>query len=163
MGRPSDWAREVTGRAPMRSPGAPAIQRSVERLFWDKIAEGLLPTEAGVAVGVSPVMGSRWFRDAGGMSPYSWSRPGGRYLSFAEREEIALLRVQRKGVRQIAQALGRNRSTISRELRRNAATRCGKLDYRASVAQWKAELFARRPKTANSLRTNSFATTSSSA
>ncbi len=38
-------------------------------------------------------MGSRWFRDAGGMSPYSWSRPGGRYLSFAEREEIALLRV----------------------------------------------------------------------
>ncbi|WP_419198104.1 IS30 family transposase [Nocardia vinacea] len=132
----------------MRSPGAPGIQRSVERLFWDKIAEGLLPTEAGVAVGVSPVMGSRWFRDAGGMSPYSWSRPGGRYLSFAEREEIALLRVQGKGVRQIAQALGRSPSTISRELRRNAATRGGKLDYRASVAQWKAELFARRPKTA---------------
>ena len=39
-------------------------------------------------------------------------------------------------------------STISRELRRNAATRGGKLDYRASVAQWKAELAARRPKTA---------------
>jgi hypothetical protein len=39
-------------------------------------------------------------------------------------------------------------STISRELRRNAATRGGKLDYRASVAQWKAELVARRPKTA---------------
>ncbi len=148
MGRPSDWMREVTGRAPMRSPGAPGTPRSVERLFWDKIAEGLLPTEAGVAVGVSPVKGSRWFRDAGGMSPYSWSRPGGRYLSFAEREEIALLRVQGKGVRQIAQVLGRSPSTISRELRRNAATRSGKLDYRASVAQWKAELFARRPKTA---------------
>ena len=148
MGRPSDWVREVTGRAPMRSPGAPGIQRSVERLFWDKIAEGRLPTEAGVAVGVSPVMGTRWFRDAGGMSPYSWPRPGGRYLSFAEREEIALLRVQGKGVRQIAHVLGRSPSTISRELRRNAATRGGKLDYRASVAQWKAELFARRPKTA---------------
>ncbi len=146
MGRPSDWMREVTGRAPMRSPGAPGTPRSVERLFWDKVAEGLLPTEAGVAVGVSPVKGSRWFRDAGGMSPYSWSRPGGRYLSFAEREEIALLRVQGKGVRQIAQVLGRSPSTISRELRRNAATRGGKLDYRASVAQWKAELFARRPK-----------------
>ena len=39
-------------------------------------------------------------------------------------------------------------STISRELRRNAATRGGKLEYRASVAQWKAELMARRPKTA---------------
>lgn len=82
------------------------------------------------------------------MSPRSWSPPGGRYLSFAEREEIALLRVQGKGVRQIAQALGRSPSTISRELRRNAATRGGKLDYRASVAQWRAELFARRPKTA---------------
>jgi IS30 family transposase len=33
-------------------------------------------------------------------------------------------------------------------LRRNAATRCGKLEYRASVAQWKSELIARRPKTA---------------
>ncbi len=103
--------------------------------------------------------GSRWFRDAGGMSPYSWSRPGARYLSFAEREEIALLRVQGKGVRQIALALGRSPSTVSRELRRNSATRGGKLDYRASVAQWKAELFARRPKTANSLITNSFGNT----
>jgi IS30 family transposase len=45
-------------------------------------------------------------------------------------------------------ALGRSPSTISRELRRSAATRGGKLHYRASVAQWKAELFARRPKTA---------------
>ena len=39
-------------------------------------------------------------------------------------------------------------STISRELRRNAATRGGYLDYRASVAQWKAELMAHRPKPA---------------
>jgi IS30 family transposase len=44
--------------------------------------------------------------------------------------------------------LGRSPSTISRELRRNAATRCGRLEYRASVAQWKAERAARRPKTA---------------
>ncbi|MBF6222620.1 IS30 family transposase [Nocardia abscessus] len=85
------------------------------------------------------------------MSPYSWSPPSGRYLSSAEREEIALLRVRGKGVRQIAQTLGRSPSTISRELRRNAATRGGKLDYRASVVQWKAELFARRPKKARLL------------
>jgi IS30 family transposase len=44
--------------------------------------------------------------------------------------------------------VSRSPSTISRELRRNAATRAGKLEYRASVAQWKAELVARRPKTA---------------
>jgi IS30 family transposase len=72
----------------------------------------------------------------------------GRYLSFQEREEIALLKAQGAGVREIARRLGRAPSTISRELRRNAATRGGKLDYRASVAQWKAELMARRPKTA---------------
>ncbi|MFF7945049.1 IS30 family transposase [Nocardia gamkensis] len=88
------------------------------------------------------------------MSPYSWSPPSGRFLSFAEREEIALLRARGSGVRQIAAALGRSPSTISRELRRNAATRGGKLDYRASVAQWKAELFARRPKVSK-LVTNS--------
>src|ERR1700728_2841619 len=75
-------------------------------------------------------------------------RPSGRYLSFPEREEIAILNSQGVGVREIARRLGRAPSTISRELRRNAATRGRKLEYRASVAQWKAELIARRPKTA---------------
>ena len=52
------------------------------------------------------------------------SKPlSGRYLSFAEREEIAILRVQEHGVCAIARKLGRAPSTISRELRRNAATR----------------------------------------
>ncbi len=51
-------------------------------------------------------------------------------------------------MREIARALGRDPSTISREVRRNAATRASKLDYRAGVAQWKAELAARRPKPA---------------
>ena len=71
-----------------------------------------------------------------------------RYLSFAEREEIGLLRAQDVGVREIARRIGRSSSTVSRELTRNAATRGGKLEYRASVAQWKAELVARRPKPA---------------
>ncbi len=57
-----------------------------------------------------------------------------------------MLRVQKRGVREIARRLGRHPSTISRELRRNAATRCGRLDYRASVAQWHADRAARRPK-----------------
>jgi IS30 family transposase len=72
----------------------------------------------------------------------------GRYLSFSEREEIAILKAQGVGVNETARRLGRSPSTISRELRRNAATRGGKLEYRASVAQWKAELVARRPKVA---------------
>ena len=72
----------------------------------------------------------------------------GRYLSLAEREEIAILRARGYGVREIARSLGRSPSTISRELRRNAATRSGQLEYRATTAQWHAERRAKRPKTA---------------
>ena len=72
----------------------------------------------------------------------------GRYLSFTEREEIAILRAGGCGVREIARQLGRSSSTISRELRRNAATRGGGFEYRASTAQWHADRRARRPKSA---------------
>ena len=75
-------------------------------------------------------------------------KPTGRYLSFAEREEIALLKAQDKGVREIARAIGRDPGTVSRELRRNAAVRYGSSGYRASVAQWKADRAAKRPKVA---------------
>src|SRR5690625_3450698 len=132
----------------MVSPGAPSSRRGIERQFWKEIATGVSSDAAAVSVGVSSAVGSRWFRQGGGMATITLAEPGGRYLSFVEREEIALLRAQKKGVREIARTLDRNPSTISRELRRNAATRAGKLEYRASVAQWKAELMARRPKPA---------------
>jgi len=68
---------------------------------------------------------------------------------------------QGHGVQEIARHLGRaasnqevrRTSTISRELRRNAATRSGGLEYRATAAQWHAERAARRPKVAK-LATN---------
>jgi len=132
----------------MKSPGAPALRRDVERGFWREVAKGLTSEEAAVAVGVSEAAGSRWFRERGGMATFMVAPVTGRYLSFSEREEIALLKAQGNGVREIARRLGRDPSTISRELRRNAATRGGTLDYRASVAQWKADLVAQRPKTA---------------
>lgn len=72
----------------------------------------------------------------------------GRYLSFVEREEIALLCAGRYGIRESSRRLGRAPSTISRELRRNAATRGGGLEYRATTAQWHADRSARRPKPA---------------
>jgi IS30 family transposase len=72
----------------------------------------------------------------------------GRYLSFAEREEIAILRAGGCGVREIARRTARAPSTISRELRRNAATRGGSRQYRATTAQWHADRRARRPKAA---------------
>jgi IS30 family transposase len=148
MGRPAGWMTTRTGRPAMRSPRCPPIRRDAERAFWIKIAEGLTSEDAAVACGVSGPVGSRWFRERGGMPSIQLTALSGRYLSFVEREEIALLKAQGFGVREIARRLGRPPSTISRELRRNAATRRGQLDYRASVAQWKAELMARRPKAA---------------
>ena len=117
-------------------------------MFCIEIAKGLLPEEAARVVGASQPVGGRWFHNAGGMPPFKLEPLSGRYLSFHEREEIALLKVQGAGVRKIARTIGRDPGTVSRELRRNAATRGQKLEYRASVAQWKAGLTARRPKPA---------------
>jgi IS30 family transposase len=142
------WAADRALRPAMRSPGRPEPSRAVQRAFWRLIAQGATTEDAAAEVGVSTPVGSRWFRHAGGMSPISLDEPTGRYLSFAEREEIALLNVQNHGVRAIARRIGRDPSTISRELRRNAATRANQRGYRAGVAQWKAQQAAKRPKTA---------------
>ncbi|ESY59952.1 transcriptional regulator [Mesorhizobium sp. LNHC232B00] len=76
-----------------------------------------------------------------------WAKPpSGRYLSFREREDIALELAKGIGIRAIARKLGRPPSTIWREVRRNAATRSGNLDYRASAAQWHADRASRRPR-----------------
>jgi IS30 family transposase len=142
-----------SGRSKLHSPGRPsAARRENYQLFWASVASGCSTEEAAIAAEVSPAVGARWFRGAGGMPPSHYSKSAkplsGRYLSFAEREEIALLRVQGHGVCNIARKLGRASSTISRELRRNAATRSGGLDYRATTAQWHADRAARRPKPA---------------
>src|SRR5450759_339245 len=149
MGRPNGWASQLTGRPLMRSPGRPpAGRREHRQRFWAAIARGMRSEQAGVEAGVSPAVGSRWFREGGGMPSVTQVPLSGRYLSFVEREEIALLRAQGHGVREIARQLGRSPSTISRELRRNAGVRTGRLDYRALTAQWHADRSARRPKPA---------------
>src|SRR5215210_4482316 len=135
-------------RPAMRSPGRPMPARHVEREFWRLIAQGRRTEDAALELGVSTPVASRWFRHAGGMPPLSLAEPTGRYLSFHEREDLALLKAQGLGVRAIARQLGRDPGTISRELRRNAATRGGKPEYRATVAQWKAQTAAQRPKPA---------------
>jgi IS30 family transposase len=145
-------------RAKAASPGRLGIARREDRRrFWALIAVGQSSEAAAMDVGVSQAVGTRWFRDAGGMPPSTLARSSkpmsGRYLSFADREEIAVCRAQGLGVREIARRLGRAPSTISRELRRNAATRSGGLEYRATTAQWHAERAARRPKVAK-LATN---------
>ena len=87
-----------------RSPGRPGVaQRESRRRFWAAIAVGRSSEAAAIEVGVSPAVGARWFREAGGMSPRifapSAKPPSERYLSFAEREELALLRARGCGRR----------------------------------------------------------------
>lgn len=131
----------------MRSPGhPPGWRREHQEQFWREIARGVPSEKAAVLIGLSTAVGNRWFRQNGGMPPHTFKPLSGRYLSFAEREEIAILNAQQQGVRAIARELGRSPSTISRELRRNAATRSGGMDYRATNAQWHADRRAMRPK-----------------
>jgi len=136
-------------RPPMSSPGRPpGWRREHELRFWDAIAGGLSSESSAEAAGVSPAVGTRWFREGGGMSTVSPAPLSGRFLSFTEREEIAILHAREHTVRDIARRLGRSSSTVSRELRRNAATRGGDLEYRATTAQWHADRRAKRPKVA---------------
>jgi IS30 family transposase len=136
-------------RGQMWSPGRPSTARREDRVrFWKAIARGVSTDDAAVEAGVASAVGARWFRQGGGMPPLSLAPVSGRYLSFAEREDIAILHAQDCGVREIARRLGRDPSTISRELRRNASTRTYRLEYRASTAQWHAERRASRPKMA---------------
>jgi len=142
-------AADQAARPAMRSPGRPPVGRLEHRQrFWLAIARGLSSEAAALEAGVSAAVGVRWFREGGGMPTVTLIAPSGRYLSFVEREEIAILRAEGVGVREIARQLGRSPSTISREMRRNAATRSGRFEYRATTAQWHADRRARRPKRA---------------
>ncbi|RKG95620.1 helix-turn-helix domain-containing protein, partial [Corallococcus sp. CA047B] len=97
------------GRPPMSSPGRPSVGRREHReRFWRAIAQGLSSEEAGREAGVSPVVGYRWFREGGGMPSIKLAQLSRRYLSFAEREEVAILHAQRLGVRAIARRLQRS-------------------------------------------------------
>src|SRR3954454_12150642 len=126
MGRPAGWMRELTGRSAMKSPGKPSHRREVELWFWREIAKGLSSEDAAAAVGVSSAAGVRWFRERGGMATLLRDPQTCRYLCFAEREEIALLRAEGKGVRAIARDLAarrrRSRASCDATRRREAAS-----------------------------------------
>ena len=138
VGQRQKQVREYRGQIP--SPGRPTVAWREDRVrFWASIADGVKTEDAAVEAGVSSPVAFRWFRHAGGVNPGLAATVSGRYLSSAEREDIALWRAQQVGVREIARRLDRSPSTISRELRRNASTRTYRLDYKASIAQWHAE------------------------
>ena len=97
-----------SGRSALPSPGRPSVARREDhRQFWAAIAAGRSSEDAAVGAGVSPAVGARWFRRAGGMPPSHLApsaKPlSGRYLSFAER--------------------GRGKSCIAPEILRSASAR----------------------------------------
>jgi transposase, IS30 family len=125
--------------------GRPAVPRAVQAQFWEGIRSGLGTEEAGRAAGVGQVVAFRWFGQAGGVKSNGPRPAGGRYLSVAEREEIAVGLAAGQSIRVIAARLGRSPSTVSREIGRNSR---GRRHYRALAAQGQAQWRARRPKTA---------------
>ncbi len=107
----------------MGATGPVLMHSEVRRRFWRLIAAGLSTEAAAGAVSVARTTGLRWFIEAGGMPPIELAEPSGRYLSFSEREEIALDRAAGLGIGEIARRLGRSPSTISREVARGCLTR----------------------------------------
>ncbi|GAA0384929.1 hypothetical protein GCM10009530_39790 [Microbispora corallina] len=99
LGNKQRAVRLYRGQIP--SPGRPTVAWRQDRIrFWQAIARGATSEDAAAEVGVSPAVGTRWFRQAGGVNPGLAPSVSGRYLSFAEREEIALCRARKAGVRE---------------------------------------------------------------
>jgi transposase, IS30 family len=125
--------------------GRPESPRVVRERFWGLVRSGLTPRDAGGVVG-SADGARRWFREAGGVKGNGPGPVSGRYLSLADREEIAVGLARGESFRRIGARLDppRPASTVSREVARNGPR--GR--YRAVRAQALAEVRARRPKAA---------------
>lgn len=120
------------------------------QVFWAGMQAGEFITGAVAQIETSRRTGRRVLQRAGGVRPRRGRDLKGRCLSFAQREEIAVLRAEGQSLRQIAVVIGSSASTISRELRRN--TKAG-VPYRATTAHVMAYERASRPKSAK-LHTN---------
>jgi transposase, IS30 family len=133
--------------------------REVRREFFDRVCLGQAVIAAGRDVGVFRTCADKWWRDAGAMqllkggrnarglaNPGDRSRPGGRghRLSYEERVQIMRGRDKGIGIGDIAEQLGRDRSTVWREIRRNRSPGDG--DYHAGLAHAYAAQRAWRPK-----------------
>ena len=113
--------------------------------FWAAWQGGEFMTDAAAVAGTYRQRGLAWVRESGGVRPRRGRDLVGRYLSFAEREEIALGRARGESVRGLASRLHRSPSTVSRELSRNA-DRYGV--YRPAAAHTRAYARPGRPKPA---------------
>jgi len=138
-------------------PSGYPFSTAVRREFFDLVCQGMPVIQAERKVGVSLNTGSRWWREAGAMqlrkgrgvgglaNPGDWSRPGGRGHRLGGAERIEIMRGNDAGLSpaEIGKQLGRDRTTIWRELRRNTNPDG---DYHALMAHAYAAERACRPK-----------------
>lgn len=120
------------------------------QVFWAGMQAGDFITDAVIPINTSRRTGRTVLAAAGGVRPRRGRNLKGRCLTFAHREEIAILRAQGQSLRAIGEVIGRSASTVSRELNRN--TKPGTA-YRATSAHMLAYERASRPKPAK-LHTN---------
>jgi IS30 family transposase len=115
------------------------------RAFLDLVGGGMRPYLAARAAGVSRGFAYGLVKKMGGVRTLPEATEYcPRYLSREERHEIARLLEAGLSVRQVAGLAGRAPSTVSRELRRNAAPRTG--GYQPELAHRMARERQRRPK-----------------
>jgi hypothetical protein len=126
------------------------VRPDLLQLFWAGMQAGDFITDAVVPINTSRRTGRRVLAEAGGVRPRRGRDLKGRCLTFAQREEIAVLRAQGHSLRRIGVVIERSASTVSRELRRNSVAG---LPYRATSAHALAYERASRPKPAK-LHTN---------
>jgi IS30 family transposase len=123
--------------------------------FLDLVCSGMSVGAAARRVGASRGTGKKWWAQSGQMTlsmgviggladpAPSAAGPGGRALSATERGMIQMGRRAGMTYAKIGEAIGRDKSVVWREVKRNSGADG---EYQASVAHAKAHQARRRPK-----------------
>lgn len=132
------------------------FDRAVRWRLFDLVCAGMAVEAAARAIGVSRNSGHNWWYQAGGMrlvqgqgggglATPGTAGLGGRGHRLSLDERIVIMRGRDQGLTQtaIAELIGRHRSVVCRELKRN---RTADGDYHAGLAHGKAAENALRPK-----------------
>ncbi len=112
------------------------------REFWDRYAAGETAAVLARRFNKSTAATNERIRRSGGIRPTIPCRAA-RHLTLEEREEISRGLAAGLSFREIARRLGRDPSTVSREVDNNG----GRANYRAAEADKAAVKRRRRPKT----------------
>jgi IS30 family transposase len=122
-------------------PKGYALREATKDRIWELRAQGVSEREIGGRLGLGLHTVSLYLARVGGIRPRA-RRRAARCLSLEEREEISRGIARGHSAREIARALGRSHTTITREI-----SRCGgRVRYRAHAADGEAWRRARRPR-----------------